>query len=345
MAETARFEMGDMRLQSGETLHDAVLSYETHGTLSASADNAIVLPTFYGGRSSDYRAMIGPGKALDPARWFIVVPDMFGNGLSSSPSNQPAPFDGPNFPRITHWDNVAAQHRLVTEVLGVRRLALVAGFSMGGQQANQWAAQFPDMVARCAPWCGGARTTGHTWAFLEGPKAALRADAAYAGGWYDSPPRRGLRAFGRAWAAWGSSAGFYRDGLYEALGHSSAQDHVTGFWEGNFLSFDANDLLAKMDTWQSADISANPLYGGDYAAACAAIRARTLLIPGATDQYFPVEDNRIQAERMTAPVELRPIPSDWGHIAGAPGLNAPDTAFLDAALAELLATPATSGAP
>lgn len=343
MVGPTRFELGDIALLSGETLHNAIISYETHGTLSATGDNAIVVPTFYGGRSADYRAIIGPGRALDPGRWFIVVPDMFGNGLSSSPSTQAAPFDGPNFPRITHWDNVAAQHRLVTEVLGVRRVALVAGFSMGGQQANQWAAQFPEMVARCAPWCGGARTTGHTWAFLEGPKAALRADAAFAGGRYDSPPRRGLRAFGRVWAAWGTSAAFYRDRAYQALGQSSAKDHVTGFWEDNFLSFDANDLLAMMDTWQTADISANPLYGGDYAAACAAIRARTILLPGATDQYFPVEDNRIQAELMTASAELIPIPSNWGHIAGAPGLNPADMAFLNAALAKLLAAPDPAG--
>jgi len=339
MSLLQHFELGDLTLLSGETLHGARLAYETHGTLAPGRDNAIVLPTFYGGRSPDYAAMIGPGRPLDPERYFIVVPNMFGNGLSSSPSNQPAPFDGPNFPRIAHWDNIAAQHRLLTEGLGVERIALVAGFSMGGQQASQWAAQVPQMVARCACWCGAARTAPHTWAFLEGPKAALCADAAFLGGWYERPPQRGLRAFGRVWAAWGSSAAFFREGLYRALGQSSPQDHVTGFWEGNFLGFDANDLLAMLDTWQTADIAAGPLHRGDYAAACAAIRARTILLPGATDQYFPVEDNRIQAELMTAPVELRPIPSDWGHIAGAPGLNPADMAFLDAALADLLAAP------
>lgn len=333
------FDLGDVVLQSGERLPDARVAYEVHGTLSARRDNAVLLPSFYGGRSADYRAMIGPGRALDPDRWFIILTNMFGNGLSSSPSNTARPFGGPRFPRITHWDNVQAQARLASEVFGIGRLALVAGFSMGAQQANHWASLFPERVARLAPWCGAARTAPHTWVFLEGPKAALTADSAFRGGWYDSPPERGLRAFGRVWAGWGPSQAFYRNGHYRALGHVSAADHATAFWEANFLSFDANDLLCMLDTWQSCDISDNPIHHGDYAAACAAIRAHSLLLPGATDLYFPPEDNHDQAALMTAPVEVRPIPSEWGHIAGAPGLDPGGSAFLEQALAELLETP------
>ena len=152
------------------------LAYTTHGRLDAAATNAILVTTFYGGRHADYAGMIGPGRALDPAKYFIVVADMFCNGLSSSPSNTPAPFDGPRFPRITHWDNVHCQHRLLTAHLGVKRLALATGFSMGGQQANHWAAIFPDMVERLAPWCASAKTAPHNRVFLEGVKAALLAD-------------------------------------------------------------------------------------------------------------------------------------------------------------------------
>jgi homoserine O-acetyltransferase len=330
------FELGDVVLQSGATLHGARLAYKTHGRLNAAASNAILVPTFYGGRHGDYEGMIGPGRALDPERWFIVVVDMFCNGLSSSPSNTPAPFDGPKFPRITHWDNVHCQHRLVTERLGIRKLALVTGFSMGGQQANHWAAIFPDMVERIAPWCGSAKTAPHNWVFLVGVKAALLADSHFDSGHYTSPPERGIRAFARVWAGWGPSQAFYRNALYTALGHSTPDDHMTAFWEANFLQFDANDLLGMLYTWQRSDISDNPIYAGDYDRALAAITARAIVLPGATDLYFPVADNAYQVERMRN-AELRPIPSDWGHIAGAPGLNAPDMAFLDAALSELLA--------
>ena len=332
-------ELGDLELQSGMTLHGARIACCTHGVLNAEGDNCILLPTFYGGRHGDYEPMIGAGRALDPARWFIVVVDMFGNGLSSSPSNTPAPFDGPKFPLITHLDNVSAQHRLLTQKLGVRRIALATGFSMGGQQANHWAALHPQMVARLAPWCASARTSHHNRVFLEGVKAALVNAVGFDEGWYRQPPVRGIRALARVWAGWGPSQAFYREQLHRALGHSSAEDHMLAFWEANFLQFDANDLLTMLHTWQRSDISDNAMFSGDYRRACRAITADTVLLPGRTDLYFPVEDNRLQ-RRLMRRAELRPIPSQWGHIAGAPGLNPEDMTFLDAALAELLARPA-----
>jgi pimeloyl-ACP methyl ester carboxylesterase len=99
------------------------------------------------------------------------------------------------FPMVTIRDDVAAQHRLLTEELGVRRLALVIGFSMGAQQAYQWAVSHPDMVDRIAPFCGTARTTPHNAVFLEGARAALIADAELIGHDYEilfgveGPPR------------------------------------------------------------------------------------------------------------------------------------------------------------
>ena len=169
------FDLGDVVLQSGATLHGARIAYRTHGRLDAAGTNAILVPTFYGGRHADYDGMIGPSHALDPSRYFIVVVDMLGNGLSSSPSNTPVPWNGPRFPRVTHWDNVHCQHRLLTGHLGVRRLALATGFSMGGQQANHWAAIFPGMVERLAPWCASAKTAPHNWVFLEPSPACGRA--------------------------------------------------------------------------------------------------------------------------------------------------------------------------
>ncbi|MEY4267358.1 MAG: hypothetical protein RIS90_1893 [Pseudomonadota bacterium] len=336
MTDGEVFELGNVALQGGATLRNARLVYKVHGQLNSRGDNAILLPTFYGGRHADYDGMIAPGRALDPERYCIVVVNMFGNGLSSSPSNTAPPFDGPKFPSITHWDNVQCQHRLLTQHLGVRRLALATGFSMGGQQASHWAAIFPEMVERLAPWCASAKTAPHNWVFLEGVKAALLADAEFQGGLYRHPPQRGIRAFARVWAGWGPSQAFYRHRLYEELGHSSPDDHMTAFWEANFLQFDANDLLAMLNTWQRSDISDNPIHRGDYPAALRAIKAKSVLLPGATDLYFPVEDNAWQLQHMRD-ASLCPIPSDWGHIAGAPGLHAPDMTFLDTALRELLA--------
>jgi homoserine O-acetyltransferase len=110
--------------------------------------------------------MMGSGRALDPAHYFIVVPNMFGNGLSSSPSNTPPPIDRAAFPHITLCDNVVCQHRMVTERLGIKRVKLVVGFSMGAQQALQWGALYSDIVDAIAPICGSARTSPHNYLYL-----------------------------------------------------------------------------------------------------------------------------------------------------------------------------------
>src|SRR5690242_12332485 len=112
MSDVEIFDLGDYLLQSGETLPQARLAYTTHGALDAARSNAIVFPTHYGGRHTDNEWLIGPGKPLDTERYFVIVPNMLGNGESSSPSNTPPPYDRGRFPHVTIYDNVAAQHRL-----------------------------------------------------------------------------------------------------------------------------------------------------------------------------------------------------------------------------------------
>lgn len=135
------FEAGNTVLQSGLTYRDVRLAYKTYGQLNAAGDNAIVFCTPFGGQHRDIEYMIAPGAALDPTRYFIVIPNMFGNGLSSSPSNTPPPFDGTRYPHFTIYDNVLVQQRLLTEQLKVRKLQLACGWSMGGMQAYHCAAR------------------------------------------------------------------------------------------------------------------------------------------------------------------------------------------------------------
>jgi homoserine O-acetyltransferase/O-succinyltransferase len=329
------FALEDCTLQAGGMLPDARLAYKTYGALDAERSNAIVFPTHYSGVHTDNEWLIGAGKALDPGRYFIIVPNMLGNGLSSSPSNTPAPHGKAGFPRVTVYDNVEFQHRLVTERFGVERLQMVVGFSMGAQQSYQWAVSYPRMVERCVPICGSARTSPHNWVFLEGVTAALRADAAWQNGAYERPPVRGLRAMGRVWAGWGVSQAFYREHMYLQAGYASLEDYIVRNWEDSFLRHDANDLLAMAWTWQHADIGATPGFAGDFKGALSSITARTLVMPCATDLYFPPEDNAYEVEHI-AGAELRPIPSIWGH--GAGGGTAPaDAAFIDTSLREWLA--------
>lgn len=328
------YPLGDVRLQSGALLRNAELAYATYGTLNPAADNAVLLPTFYTGTHLRNETLFGPGRAIDPARHFVVSINLFGNGYSSSPSNAGPLQAGPRFPQVTLFDNVACQHRLLTEGLGVRKLALVLGWSMAAMQAYQWAVQHPDMVEAILPYCGAARCSALNYAFLDGPKAALQADAAWNDGNYRKPPEKGLRAFGRVYAAWAYSHDFFADGLYRQLGFATLEDFVRD-WEDDHLKWDANDLLAKIWTWQHGDISDNEIYRGDFARALRSITARAIVLPCSTDMYFVPSDNEAEVAQMSR-AELRVFRSPWGHCAASPGRLPEFQHALDEAAAELL---------
>jgi homoserine O-acetyltransferase len=329
------FEAGDVQLQSGLTCRGARLAYRTYGSLNAARSNVILFMTPFGAQHTDIEWMIGAGRALDPERYFIVVPNLFGNGLSSSPSTAAMPANGSRWPQFTLADSVRVQRRMLQETFGVERLALACGWSMGGMQAYHWAALFPQCVERLAVMCGAAKTAPHNQVMLEGVKATLTADEHYRDGRFVGFPERGLRAMGRVYASWAMSQTFYRDELWRQTGCSSVEDYVVTMWEGNFLRRDPDNLLAHIWAWRHGDISANALYEGDLAKALGAITARALIMPGATDLYFQVEDSRREVACMRN-AELRVIPSDWGHRAGLPAHNPEDARFIDLALSELL---------
>jgi len=334
MADYRIFELGDVALQSGAVLPAARLAYKTLGQLNAAGDNAVLIPSYYTGTHASNEGYVAASRALDPERHFIVLANLFGNALSSSPSNTPAPWDGPRFPLVTLYDNVACQRRLITEALGVERLALVMGWSMGAMQSYQWAAQYPDMVRAILPFCGAAKCAPHNWVFLDGVRAALEADGNWNGGDWRAQPEKGLRAFGRVYAGWAFSQTFYREGLYRRLGFETVEDLLRD-WEADHLSWDGNDLLAKLRTWQCGDISANDLYGGDFAGALGAITARAIVVPCSTDLYFTPDDNALEVARMKT-AELRVFESPFGHCVASPGVHDDFQAFLDDAIEELL---------
>jgi homoserine O-acetyltransferase/O-succinyltransferase len=330
---TGVFELGNVELQSGEVLEDARLVYATFGKLAPARDNVVLFPTYYTGTHRENTAMIGNGRALDPERHFIVIPNMFGNGVSSSPSNHERQ-RGPAFPRVSVFDNVHCHRRLLEEVFGVNRVALAFGWSMGAQQAYHFAALFPSRVDALLAVCGSARTSAHNWVFLEGVKAALLADPDFDGGSYTEPPKRGLAAFGRVYAGWAYSQTFFRNGQYRELGYESPGALLDG-WAREHEAWDANDLLAMLYAWEHADISDNSAYEGDYARALGAITARTIVMPTSTDLYFPKEDSALEVSHLKNG-ELRVIETDWGHVGGGPNRNRDATAVVERAIADLL---------
>ncbi|MGN6742023.1 MAG: alpha/beta fold hydrolase [Amnibacterium sp.] len=341
MADALRFfSARDFRTESGTVLPEARLAYRTFGSPDAPA---VLVPSHFMAGSADNGFVIGPGLALDPAEYFVVATELLGNGVSSSPSNTPPPFDGPRFPVTTVRDTVELIRRLLAEELGIDRLAAVVGFSMGAMQAFQLAVSAPGLAERVVALAGTARCYPHGVARLEGQLAALFTDPVFAGGEYAEQPAAGIAAFGTVWAAWLYSQQWWRDELWREADPDATFESTMRAFRDDFLpGADANDVVLHCRTWQRHDVGTSPDFDGDTRAALASIRVPVLVMPGETDLYFPVGDARVEADAIPDATFL-PIPSLWGHPAGA-GEAPADAAFVNDAIRRFLAAEPVPGA-
>ena len=335
--EQHEFTVKNFRTESGVVLPEARIFYGTYGRLNAAGDNAILLPSHYMADMHGYGWLIGPGKALDPNKLFLVTSELFGNGRSSSPSNTPKPFDGPRFPVTTIRDNVGIVHQMLTEQLHVQHLRAVIGFSMGAQQAFQWAVSYPGYMDRIVATSGTAKTYGHGYVRLESEIAAIEADESFRGGDYTAEPKKGIEAFSLVWAAWLYSQEWWREELWRQANpkFKNVQEVVAQYRDHFIPGADANNLILQMRTWEKNDVGATLPFHGDVEAALRSIRVPVLYMPSATDLYFPVSDAQYEAAFIPR-CTLLPIPSLWGHPAGA-GASPADGAFLNQHIGEFLA--------
>src|SRR5215813_1353123 len=282
--EKHEFVIANFKTESGVILPQARVVYGTYGHLNAARDNVILLPSHYMADYHGYEWLLGPGHALDTTKVFLVMTELFGNGHSSSPSNTPEPFHGPRFPLVTIRDNVAAVHRLLSEELHVRHLRAVIGFSMGAQQAFQWAVSYPDFMDRIVATAGTAKTYGHGIVRLEGEIAALTADAAFNGGDYKEQPTKGIQAFSMVWAGWLFSQEWWRRELWRSAGMGKSFTEVVERFRTNFIpGADANNLILQMRTWEGNDVGKTAPFAGDTEAALRSIKAQVLYMPSETD--------------------------------------------------------------
>ena len=325
------FILENFETESGVVLPSARLVYGTTGNLNSSKSNAILLGSHYMADMTGYTNFIGHDKALDPSKYFIVTTEMFGNGRSSSPSNTPAPYDGPRFPVTTIRDNVRACHEMLVRAWGIKHLIAVMGFSMGAQQAFQWAVTYPDFMDGIVATAGTAKTYGHGIVRLEGQIAALTSDPTFNNGEYTSPPTAGLRANGIVWLGWLYSQEWWKRELWR-IGRpkDTTLDQVVRE-SGENITNDANDVLIHMRSWQRHDVST----GFDsIESALASIKVPVLYMPAATDLYFPLEEAEAES-KMIKDCRFHPIPSLWGHPAGI-GPNDEDRDFITKHVRELL---------
>ena len=334
------FIIHNFKTESGVVLPEAHIVFGTYGKLNAAGDNVILLPSHYMAKRDGYEWLIGTpasGMALDPAKLFLVTTELFGNGSSSSPSNTPEPFHGPRFPVMTIRDNVNAVHQLLTEELHVKHLRAVIGFSMGAQQALQWAVSFPTYMDHIVATSGTAKTYGHGIVRNESLIAAINADQTFNHGDYKAEPEKGIEAFNLVWTAWLFSQEWWHKELWreDAKPGTTFQQTIDQFRTHFIDGADANDLILQLRTWNSNDVGATPGFNGNVEAALKSIKAPVLYMPSATDLYFPVTDAKYEAQFIPH-VSLTPIPSLWGHPAGA-GASPADKKFLNEHIAAFLA--------
>lgn len=334
--------IGRLDLEEGGSIPDCELAVATFGTLNEAKDNVVLVTTWYSGTHQIWRDVyIGPDHALDPGRYFIVVVDQIGSGLSTSPHNAAganAELAMSRFPHVRIGDDVVAQERLLREHFGIDTLALVTGGSMGAQQTYEWAVRFPDKVKRAAPIAGTAQTTPHDFLFAKALCEAITSDPGFKGGEYSSNTEvvDGLRRHAGIWAVMGFSTEFWKQELWRGQGFQTKEEFLGGFLEPYFTAMDPNDLLCMAWKWQRADVARHA--NGDLAAALGRITAATSVLPISEDMFFPVRDCRAEQE-MVKGAQLCVIDDLLGHLAVF-GIVPSYMAQVDRYLSDLLAQPA-----
>ena len=319
---TELFELGDVPLRCGQTIPGARLGFVQIGELNAERSNLVLVPTSYGARPEDLAWIAGP--VLDPERWCIVIAGMFGNGVSSSPSHGGMGLAEQGWV-VHHADNVAAQLRLLQERFGVSRLPLIYGWSMGAQQAYQWAVRHPELVERICCVCGTARTSPHNRLFLLSLRQALTADPHWTGSGFRGVPEQGLRTYALIYASWAASQPWFRS-LEEPV-----EQHVEQNWLPLYRRHDPRDLIAMLDTWLAHDVAD----GGDLNQALQGLQARAAVVACDRDLYFTVEDMAAEAAAMPD-ADFHVLRSTLGHRAGNPHSSPPEQQWLRQIVEQLL---------
>jgi homoserine O-acetyltransferase len=329
--------VGRLDLEEGGSIADCELAVATFGSLNEAKDNAILVTTWYSGTHQIFRDVyIGPGHALNPERYFIVVINQIGSGLSTSPHNAPDEISMSHFPRVRIGDDVVAQERLLREHFGIEQLQLVVGGSMGAQQTYEWAVRFPGKVLRAAPIAGTAQNTPHDYLFGKALMEAITSDPGFAEGEYKSNVDvvDGLTRHAGIWAVMGFSTEFWKQEVWRALEFESKEAFMEGFLEPYFTVRDPNDLLTMAWKWQHGDVARHT--NGDLAAALGRITARTFVIPINEDMFFPVRDHEAEQKHIKNS-ELRVVDDILGHL-GLFGVAPGYMPQIDQHLGELLAT-------
>jgi len=326
------YQIGELKLESGEVIKDFAISYVTHGTLNDRKSNAVLMVTAISGNHHRIDFMIGPGKAIDTTKYFVIATDAIGNGLTTSPSNSKTQ-RGPTFPRFSIRDMVQSQ-RLLLDHLGITHVVTVAGASMGGMQVLQWGVSHPEFMDSLIALTPMARTAAWAIAVNEATRKALMADAAFNEGNYDKQPGNGWRARANVLQVLGTRTPEALRAMFpntlDVIPWIKAQEDAV-----LKSGFDANDWIAQTWAYDRHNVGDTPGFRGDHLRALRSIRAKTLIVTaGQLDLYNPVEEAE-EAAKYILNSRLVAIPSIQGHVAAGPTKPA-DVEFMNRVVGEFL---------
>jgi len=307
-------------LDSGEELSEVTVAYRTWGALDADGGNAVlVCHALTGSADVDawWPALLGKGRALDPERDLVVCANVLGGCYGTTGPASPRPGSGeswgPGFPAITVRDMVRLQRELLGR-LGVRRLRLVIGGSLGGMQALEWAATYPDLVGAAAVIAAPGRHPAWATGLSAAQRAAILGDPRFRGGRYPAgdPPRDGLaaarmiamcsyrspRSFGERF---GRAVG--PDGRFEV------ERYLARHGERLVARFDANTYLTLLAAMDSHDVARGR---GAYEDVLRALLVPVLLVAIDSDVLYPPAELEELAE-LLPDAALRTLVSPHGH--------------------------------
>ncbi len=301
-------DLGTCKLVSGAEIQHCRIGYRTWGALNPAHSNAVLVTTWFSGTTANIAGSVGADKLVDPNKYFIVAVDALGDGVSSSPSNAPAPQHGPDFPAYTIQDMVNTQHRLVTEALGIRHLHAVTGISMGGMQTFEWLVNYPDMLDLAIPIVGSPRPTSYDMLLMQTEEDALRSDPEFHQGRYQKAPA--VPVVEAIHLLHLSTPAHFAT---EEPPQKFLADYPKAYAKG-ILPFDANDWLSGLEAIRHNDAA----HGGSMEEAAKKVKAKVLVINAAQDHMV----NPRPALDFAALISAKTIvlQSDCGH--QAPGCEA-----------------------
>lgn len=301
-AEQLFADLGACRLESGETIDDCRVGYRTLGRLNADQSNVILWPTWFGGKSADLERFVAADAFLDPAKYYVVLVDALGNGVSSSPSNT----DG-DFPDITIGDMVETQRRLLVERLSVDRVHAVMGISMGGMQTYEWIVRHPEMMDRAIPIVGSPRLGAYDVIAWRSELEAI--ETAYAA--YPRNIDKARRVAYRLIAGPNRLLLTTPAEINREIDPDEAAQAVAERAESSRENQDPLDRAVQLRAMISTDVT--DVVGGSLAAAADAVEAETLTIVAAEDHMVTPQPALAFAAALDGRTVI--LTGDCGHLA------------------------------